>query len=67
MKTLPNSDDCSESRMNISVLASIHAVGRFLLVLAPFWMQEKSAKFVHFIGGFRNNVQDQRRLSKQLF
>jgi hypothetical protein len=29
METLPNSDDCSESRINISVLASIHAVGRF--------------------------------------
>jgi hypothetical protein len=48
MKTLPNSDDCSESRINISVLASIHAVSRFLPVLTPFWMQEKIREICTF-------------------
>jgi hypothetical protein len=46
MKTLPNSDDCSESRINISVLASIHAV--FLPVLTPYWMQEKIREICTF-------------------
>jgi hypothetical protein len=30
-------------------------------------MQEKSAKNLHFIGGFRNNFQDHGRLLEQLF
>jgi hypothetical protein len=43
-KTLTNTEDCSESRIKISVPASIPAIGRLSPVFIPYWMQEKSAK-----------------------
>ncbi len=44
MKTLTNSEDCSESRIKMYVLASFPATGRFSPMLPPIKMQEKSAK-----------------------
>ncbi len=44
LKTLTNSEDCSESRIKISVSASFPAIGRFSTVYKPYWMQENSRK-----------------------
>jgi hypothetical protein len=38
MKTFPY---CFESRMTISLLASLSVIGRFYPVSTPHWMQEK--------------------------
>jgi hypothetical protein len=57
MKTITNSEDFSESRIKMYVLASFPATGRFSPMIPPLKMQEKSGKkFFHFIGGFRNKI-----------
>jgi hypothetical protein len=62
-----NSEDCSESRIKISVQASFCAIGRFYPVFTPYWMQAREIREnLHFIGGFRKNFQNRRRLSEQL-
>jgi hypothetical protein len=45
MKTLTNSEDCSESCIRIYVPASFPAIGRFSPLFTSYWMQD----------GFRNN------------
>ncbi len=70
MKTISNlnSEDCSKSRIKISVTASFPAIGRFSPVFSLIGCRKiKVCENVHFIGGFQNNLQDHRRISEQLF
>ncbi len=52
MKTFTTAQDCSESHIIISELASHSVIGSFFPVSTPHWMQKNRVN-IHVLDGFR--------------